>query len=248
MQGGISEIESADGNLAAEAGRYWRQSDSRPWVQDMSHWRGRGRWADDDAWSAPGRRHLQLFDQLCTLTGRTGKVRSMLEWGPGGGVNAVIFSGHVERFHGVDISPANLAECGRQLQAIGFAGWHPLEIDPLRPEGVIADVTEPVDFVLCTAVFQHFPSQDYGVRVLRVMHEILAADGIALIQTRYDDGSETLRCKTSDYAKNVVTFTSYRIEQFWEIGAANGFEPVSIVLQPEPCYAFYMLRKGAGRE
>jgi hypothetical protein len=97
-------------------------------------------------------------------------------------------------------------------------------------------------------VIQHFPGKEYGRRVLRIFNQALAEDGLALIQTRYDDGSEVLRCKTSDYSKNVVTFTSYRIEEFWDDLIQAGFEPLSILLRPEPCYAYYLTKKGAGRE
>jgi len=238
----ISPVDPRN-DLAEAADQYWRQSAARPWVQDMSHWRGRGRWADDGAWQNVGIKHVELFRQLCVLSGRETPVRTMLEWGPGGGANAVAFAGQVVRYYGVDISPANLQECGRQLDAIGYKTFRPIEIDANSPEASLASIESPVDFVLCTAVFQHFPSKAYSERVMRVFHRALADDGIALVQTRYDDGSDVLRCKNSDYEKNVVTFTSYRVEEFWHVAAEAGFQPISVVLWPEPCYAFYMLKK-----
>jgi methyltransferase family protein len=226
MQGCVND-ESLE-TLAADAKNYWSQSGVRPWVADMSHWRGRGRWADDQVWTSIGHEHVQMFRQLCLLSARTAPVRTMLEWGPGGG--------------------ANLQECGRQLTDARFRSFHPVEIDAAQPERVLAAVDEPIDFALSTAVFQHFPGKEYGQRVLNILHRLLAPDGIALIQTRFDDGSETLACKHSDYARNVVTFTSYRIEEFWDNCAQAGFQPLSVVLKPEPCYAYYFLRKGTGRE
>lgn len=248
MQSGLSEMQCPVEDLAIEAGQYWRQSESRAWVQDMSHWRGRGRWGDERKWASLGKRHLEMFHQLCALAGRTGKIDNMLEWGPGGGANAAAFAPHVGRFYGVDISPANLQECGRQLQAIGFVDWRPIVIDAGRPEQSLAAIDEPVDFALCTAVFQHFPGKAYGVRVLEILSRLLASNGMALIQIRYDDGSDVLRCKTSDYEKNVVTFTSYGIDEFWGLASEAGVDPVSLVLKPEDCYAFYLLKKGVGRD
>jgi hypothetical protein len=247
MQGCISDETSAD-ELATEAGAYWGQSATHPWIADMSHWRGKGRWADDAAWTSIGREHLKMLDRLCAMTGRKAPIRSMLEWGPGGGANALSFASKVSRMYGVDISSPNLAECGRQLQVAGFTGWRPIEIDANRPELALAKVEEPVDFALCTAVFQHFPGKEYGSRVLAVLNHAIATNGLAIIQTRYDDGSEILRCKTSDYSKNVITFTSYRVEEFWQHLVDAGFEPLSIVLQPDPCYAYYLVKKGAGRD
>ena len=246
MQGCVTE-ESLE-TLAADAKNYWSQSGNRPWVADMSHWRGRGRWADDQIWTNIGREHVQMFRQLCVLSERSSPIRTMLEWGPGGGANVVSFAPQVHRIYGVDISEANLQECGRQLADARFRGFHPVEIDAAQPEHVLAAVNEPIDFVLSTAVFQHFPGKEYGRRVLNIIRRLLAPDGVALIQTRFDDGSETLACKHSDYAKNVVTFTSYRVEEFWDDCGRAGFEPLSIVLKPEPCYAYYFLKKGTGRE
>jgi SAM-dependent methyltransferase len=250
MQSSVTTASSAGlhDDLVEEAGQYWRQSAVRPWVQDMSHWRGQGRWADDGEWKNVGAKHVELYRQLCVLSGRETPVRSMLEWGPGGGANAVAFAQQVARFYGVDISPANLRECARQLEAIAYKTFRPIEIDASTPEQCLESIDAPVDFVLCTAVFQHFPGNTYGERVMRVFHRALADDGIALVQTRYDDGSEALRCKSSDYAKNVVAFTSYRVEEFWRVAVEAGFEPISVVLCPEQCYAFYMLKKAQARE
>ena len=111
--------EESPETLARDAGQYWRQSASVPWIRDLSHWRGRGRWADDDTWTGMGQRHLQMFQDLRILARHPQPVRSMIEWGPGGGANAVVFAREIGTFYGVDISAANLAECGRQLVGEG---------------------------------------------------------------------------------------------------------------------------------
>lgn len=231
-------------SIATDAGRFWSQSSERPWIRDLSHWRGRGRWADDQLWSAMGRHHLAMFQELRRLARHTTPVRTMLEWGPGGGPNAVAFVHSVERFYGVDISPANLAECGRQLQSTAAAKWNPILIDPATPASCLEQISHPIDFFLSTAVFQHFPGKAYGIEVMRIAQRLLASPGLALIQIRYDDGSDALRPKESDYAKNAVTFTSYRIDEFWQIAADTGFVPLSVTLSPTDCYATYWLCKG----
>jgi hypothetical protein len=243
-RGGDAAVAEDADVLAADAGRYWSQSSSMPWIRDLSHWRGGGRWADDETWSGMGRRHLSMFEELCSAARQRRPIRSMLEWGPGGGANAVAFAGEVAKFYGVDVSAANLAECGRQLASIGYEGWQPIEIEAARPQAVLEMITAPVDFILSTAVFQHFPGKEYGVEVMRIVHQLLALRGIALIQIRYDDGSEILGPKQHDYAKNAVTFTSYRIDEFWRIARDAGFEVLSVALRPEECYASYWLRKG----
>jgi SAM-dependent methyltransferase len=240
----IEEMVETPEQLAADAGQYWSQSAVRPWIADMSHWRGRGRWTNDCAWGELGERNLSIFHQMRSLVGHGRPIRNMLEWGPGGGANAVLFAPEVSRLYGVEISAPNLAECGRQLARTGFTGWEPIQVDAADPEHCLAAIDSPIDFALCTAVFQHFPGKEYGARVLRVIGELLADGGAALIQTRYDDGSEILRCKTRDYARNAVTFTSYGIDEFWHLAAGSGLAPISLLLRPEDRYAYYWLQKG----
>ncbi|HMB96325.1 MAG TPA: hypothetical protein VKK61_09825, partial [Tepidisphaeraceae bacterium] len=141
------------------------------------------------------------------------------------------------------ISRANLQECQRQLAANGFNDFFPIEIDAGYPQAVLENVAQPVDFFLSTAVFQHFPSQLYGRHIVEIAYKLLADDGIALIQTRYDDGTDTFKSKSDDYQNNVGTFTSYRIEEFWQLASEAGFEPLAVKLLQPTRYAYYLLSK-----
>ncbi|HEV7298783.1 MAG TPA: hypothetical protein VGN72_05410 [Tepidisphaeraceae bacterium] len=230
-------------DIASTAGQYWTASERRPWIRDMSHWRGQGRWASDDAWQSIGLQHLAMVRKMMRLAGVSTPLRTMMEWGPGGGANAVAFAPWLERFIGVDISLPNLQECGRQLTAAAFGGFQPVHIPAIDPAAVLEKVTEPLDLFLSTAVFQHFPSQAYGVQVLNLARQMIKPYGLALVQIRYDDGSKEMRCKSGEYNdQSAVTFTSYRIDQFWSIVEQAGFEPLSVTLQPESLYAYYALR------
>lgn len=53
-----------------------------------------------------------------------------------------------------------------------------------------------------------------------------------------------MRAKHRNYHKNAITFTSYKIEEFWEISKSSGFTPLGIVLEPHNRYAYYYLAKG----
>ncbi len=240
IAGGV--IPQSQGSVTSDAGKFWAGAETNKNTQALSHWQGEGMW-DEETWGRVGRSHFRMYEQLKLLIGRQEPVESMAEWGPGGGVNAAVFSREIKNFYGVDISQANLEECGRQLEKRKYAGWHPVPIDVSRPEQVLQKVPR-LDFFLCTAVFQHFPSKDYGLRVAKVALDLLANDGFAIIQTRYDDGSERLKSKSRDYMKNALTFTSYRVDEFWNTMTAIGFEPLAVVLDPAVAYAFYFLRKG----
>ena len=101
---------------------------------------------------------------------------------------------------------------------------------------------QPVDFFLCVAVYQHFPSKKYGIEVTKIAHGLLKDRGLAIIQIRYD-GKKVYKPKTRDYKANVITFTSYGIDEFWNILKNVGFEPLCIELQPNNNYAYFFVRK-----
>lgn len=230
--------------IATDAANFWDSSPHNSRVRDLSHWVGEGRWSAQEAWDQIGRTHFEMFERLCCLTNTDRPIRTMVEWGPGGGANAVWFAQEVSELYGIDISQANLAECKRQLTARGLTGFRPIQIDAQDPAQSLRYVRSPVDFFLSTAVYQHFPSKEYGVLVTELAYELLASDGAALIQIRYDDGSQAVRPKTRDYVENVVAFTSYPVHEFWEITCRIGLTPLAVTLDPRVRYAYYFLKKG----
>lgn len=235
----------SDPRILADAANFWNQSNSGSPLADHSHWLGEGRWSDETAWTQIGKVHFGMFEKLCLLSGTARPIQSMVEWGSGGGANAVQFCSEVRHFCGVDISEVNLAECQRHLEALNFKGFHPILIDIRHPEQSLALVKSKVDFFLSTAVYQHFPSKEYGIQVTKLAHQLLTDNGVALIQIRYDDGSERFRPKRRDYQKNMTTFTSYGIAEFWKIVCQIGFKPLAITLEPGVNYAYFYLQKRA---
>lgn len=235
-------IESED-KIARDASAYWSGSESDTQRRDYSHWRGEGRYADHSVWDSIGQDHRRMFQELKLLCGREKPVARMVEWGQGGGSNAVAFLEEYSEFTGVDISAPNLDECDRQLRSRGYEGMRKVCIDAPNPESALQKIEPGIDFFLSTAVFQHFPGKEYGLRVLKVAHRLLADDGIALIQTRYDDGTEHYKAKKHSYEKDAITFTSYGIAEFWKSCENTGFEPLFVKLQPRANYAFYYLKK-----
>ncbi len=231
--------------ISAAAGEFWNDSATSKRVRLCSHWRGVGRWSDESAWLAMGKEHFDLYLRLCLLAGRERRlIDRMVEWGPGGGANAFAFRNEVSRFYGVDISQANLQECQSQLAGTAEDWFCPVLIDAQRPEDSRAAIGEPVDFFLSTAVFQHFPSKDYGERVTQLAYEMLSPHGLALIQIRGDDGSKLLRSKNRNYRKQAMSFTSYLPHEYWEIASRIGFNPLAVTLDPRNNYTYYLMSKG----
>lgn len=79
--------------------------------------------------------------------------------------------------------------------------------------------------------------------VLQIASSVLADDGLAVIQIRYDDGSKSVRQKYGAYFQNAITFTSYKIEAFWQLLSEKGLMPLAVTLFPETNYATYLAKK-----
>jgi hypothetical protein len=237
-------LPQSNSRILADAENFWN-CDHQGRLSDDSHWLGNGRWTKEEDWIQIGRIHWNMFEQLCLLSGPARPIERMIEWGPGGGANATKFCVEVQEYFGVDISKANLTECQRRLETCGFKGFRPVLIDIKHPEQCLQFVETPVEFFLCTAVYQHFPGKEYGVRVTELAYELLRDKGLALIQIRYNNGAKRFRPKRRDYYKNVITFTSYSIDEFWEIVLQIGFKPLAVTLETSTHYAYFYLQKSA---
>ena len=230
-------------DLPHEAEQYWSDSQRDERLRDYSHWLGHGRWADEKRWFGIGDNSRRLLDQARRIVNEDRPNHCMLEWGQGGGANAVHFSSDVNTYYGVDIAQANLDECARQFQVRGLKNFCPILIDADQPEDVVQQIEDPIDVFLSTAVFQHFPSKEYGQRVIKVVSRILRERAIGLIQIRYDNGDERFVSKNRNYRKNAITFTSYQVDEFWELLAESGLDPLNVVLSPKHNYATYLFEK-----
>jgi len=229
---GFVEREEA---LEGESQRFWNGAPSNR-LKRLSHWRGAGK-TDDTCWQAMGREHLEMYRQFCSIAQVERPVGRVVDWGCGGGANAILFAGETETLYGVDISRANLDECARQLDGMGFQGFQPILIDVKHPEGVFDSLQKgSCDFFLCTYVFELIPSPEYGVRILNVARDLLKEGGGALIQFRYRDGRRYYEPKRWGYSRNVISMTSYRLDDFWRLSVESGLKPLFLRLRSTDPY------------
>lgn len=244
------ELPKASGVVEKDAGLYWNTSERSKVIRDMSHWRGEGQWADEK-WRGYGelnfgiiRNFLQAYnvDFLNNL-----QQKALLEWGPGGGANMILFCENFGHCVGVDISEANLAECKRQMTAAGHAHFQGVEIPSDQPEKVLDKVAaQSIDFITSLAVFQHFPSKDYAKDVLKLMAKLAKPQAYGMIQIRYDDGNDFFKPKAENYFKNALTFTSFQAGEFDELLTDAGFEVITSERDldiPETNYEYYFFQK-----
>ncbi len=207
-------------DLERDAGRYWSMSDSDERIRDQSHWYGEGRW-EKERWLAYGDFFFDLAGKrLRQVKGpdwRGGlEKKTALEWGCGGGAIIRPLCEHFASVYGLDIAAATLYECRKRMADLAAAGiFTACHFPSEHPEAVLEQIApESVDFIISVGVFKHFPSQAYTLRVLQIMEKLLKKEGFLFVQIRYFDGMEKYRPKEGDYARNVITMTSFAADAF----------------------------------
>ncbi len=244
---GLNESET---KLIGDSQTYWNYPADGSLKQN-SHWRGVGIFADDTRWLALGREHLKFYEEFARVVDLKHPLRRIVEWGCGGGMNAVHFGHLADEFCGVDISSSSLEECGRQMETAGLHNFTPILVEAGEPEAALTWMRGPCDVFISTYVFELLPTPEYGIRILRIAHEMLAVGGIAMIQIKYSEGTVKTRSRAWAYARNLAWNATYRIEEFWRGAQECGLTPRMVILQPQQPlvndrnYAYFLLQKTA---
>lgn len=249
----LLRLHESDDKLARQSQSFW----TRPMDKGNSlWWHARDSTIFNEAeqnWQAMGRRHTGLFAEFARAAGIERPVRSIVDWGSGGGANAVAFSDDCQEIHCVDVSEAALAECGRQLSAHNpSCNFRPVLITVPNPEAALELIPNgSIDLFVSFYVFELLPSPEHGARVLRIAHQLLRPGGVCFIQIKYQTDSWMTRTRRWAYTRSAANMTSYRVEAFWELAEQCGFLPKTITLVPNPPevpdkrYAYFMLQKPA---
>ncbi len=239
---GLAQSES---RIAGDAQDYWAESGSAKWKSN-SHWRDGSVFDGTDLWSEIGRRHVDMFDRGARMLSFPAQWDRVVEWGCGGGANAVHFAKRTREFVGVDVVAETLDECGRQVAAHSDAAFTPVLAEVAHPERVVPDIGT-CDVFLCCYVFELIPTPEYGARLLRIAHDVLRPGGLALIQVKYHDGGFWNRPRRRGYRTSVAGMTTYSVPEFWELVTACGLRPAAVELVPENeldrRYAYFLIAK-----
>lgn len=233
----------------AVAAAVWSRSAGEELLKERSHWRGVGRYGDDRVWRSIGRRTLREFRTLRRMLDLPPpELRSVncLEWGPGGGSNLVALLPYCINYTGVDIAEANLDEANRQALEAGFDGFQPIHLVS-SPHVEVRRLRHEVDLFVSTAVFQHFPSTEYGREVLSAVSRVMAPGGLGIVQIRFDNGNQKFASKDlSEYREHYLTATSFPIDEFWDLLSETGFVPEACRnIRTDVNYVTYLFQKPA---
>ena len=244
---GTVGLAQSDDRIVADAQAYWESpSSSHRWRSD-SHWRGSSVFDGTDLWDRVGAHHLELFDRMSRLVGPERPLGTVLEWGCGGGANAVAFAPRCAAFVGVDISRDSIDECAAQMAASTDTPFQGVVVDVSEPEAALTHLTGPCDLFLCVYVFELITSQEYGARLLRIAHSALIPGGLAFVQIKYGTGSFWTRSRRRSYRTALADMTTYRIDEFWQLAESCGFRPEGVHLMPhtdlDHNYAYFLLSK-----
>lgn len=233
----------ARASVARQASRYWSSPAGGMWTSN-SHWRnGIG----DDAFIEVGRDHWSIYEEFarCLHIPSPGTV---IEWGAGGGANAVAFGPRSSAFIAADIAPDSLAECAHQLRSTCNTPLETRLIDLTAPERAADGLDNRCDTFLCLYVMELTSSKADAERILRIAERVLAPGGLALIQTKYHTDDPRTRGRPGvRYTRNISLTTTFSIEEFWHLTQRCGLVPRLVTLVPEnrldTRYAYYAITK-----
>jgi hypothetical protein len=228
---------------ARDATEYWGNADNAGW-QANSHWRGAADFADDLRWMAIGAGHLAMLDELAPpgWPGRDGPLGRVVEWGIGGGANALAFASR--EIVGVDVSTENLEEAGRQLAATGTP-YIAVPTNVGDTETAVEAIGRTCDVFLCLYVLELVPSREHGLAILDAACAVLRPGGIGLIQAKYRTESWRTRSRSRRYERNLANMTTFGIEELWAACADRGLRPHAVRLVPrndlDERYAYFLV-------
>jgi len=218
----LSGYREDGARLGETAQAFWNDLTTPVRRQD-AHWRGHGVFTDDSVWLGVGRGHLELLQRALAGIGEPPLQASrVVEWGCGGGANAVHFGRGAEAFYGVDLSEESLQECARQMRAEGLSCFMPVRVEANRPREALARIGPPVDLFLCLYVMELLPTEAHALEVLDIAAQVLRPGGWALVHIRRAKPGRGSR--PWDYAANMAMNVRFTVDGFTRACTERGLD------------------------
>jgi hypothetical protein len=236
-------VPQAEDRVVAEAAAFWTDPRAEGW-RPASHWHdGLG-----GLWDSVGEESLRISERLVRVTGRGLPAGRTIDWGAGGGANAVAFAPRCEEFVAADVVRSSIEECARQVRRVCDTPVRTELIDIVEPEAVAQRLgSGSCDLFLCFYVFELLPSKAYGARVLAIAADLLRPGGVAVVQVKYATADVETWSRRRAYRRGLAAMTTYGIDEFWRLSTRQGLTPRAIELVPsnelDQRYAYYLLTK-----
>ena len=131
-----------------------------------------------------------------------------------------------KKIYGTDISLENLKITTKIVNEEANKNFVPILINDGEN---LFKLNEKVDFFYSSAVFQHLPSKDYCINVLKHIKKVLKKHSIGFIQVRLESSYKnkdfyTKNFSSDNYNKHYITFVSFDIFEFYEILESFNFK------------------------
>lgn len=212
-----------------DAAAYWQRADQPDWAAN-SHWRGG---LSDEAWRNVGNENLGIFRKLVVGLGEVDDFGIVIDWGCGGGANAVAFAGYAERIIVADVSSDSVEESLARVREACATPVDGLIIDIEHPEIAAKQYAGVCDTFLCIYVIELTAGKHEALRIVDAAKEVLKPGGIAMFQVKYSTKSIGSRSAKRAYARNLASMTTFAIDEFWCALADRGLTPHLVTLVPE---------------
>ncbi len=223
---------------------YWGQSGGADW-KGNSHWRDSPvpGWAE--IWDEIGGIHLSMYERFARC--RDGEATDrIVEWGVGGGANAVRFAPLAREFVAVDVAQDSLDETARQVGRVCSTPVRSVLVSLDDQSGRISDLDGNVDLFLCFYVLELVPSEAHAREIVRSAFRMLRPGGAAILQTKYRR-SAPQPPPWASFSRDLANSYVVGVDEFWEHLGLTGFDVQYTELVPrnrlDRYYAYYFATK-----
>ncbi len=231
--------------------RTWRAAHAYWAGAADEHWKSNSHFRDGlgaEAFDEVGRDHLALYQVFARALPREVDPGVVVEWGCGGGANAIAFAPLATEFIGVDVSAESLAECADQVGRVCSTPVRTRTVDLADPAAAATGLDGTCDTFLCLYVIELTSGPEAALDIVRIAERLLKPGGLAMIQVKYHTADLRTRGRhRRNYASNVAATTTFAIDEFWLRAQDCGLQPRLITLVPQNRldvrYAYYALTK-----
>lgn len=239
-----ARVHDALGGRAEAADKYWTNPGRPDWKQN-SHWRDAPVVGWSDVWAGIGASHLAMYQRFARAYDLPAPRRTM-EWGVGGGANAIHFAPMSEEFVAVDVARDSLDETARQVKKQCPTKVTPLLVSIDDQARGVTSFDGMIDLFLCFYVLELVPTEAHAHEIVRIAFRTLRPGGTAIIQAKYKRSIPGFR-PWGSFLSNLANSYVVAIDEFWEFLSSVGFEARQIELVPrnelDRNYAYFFVTK-----